>query len=418
MSRFIHPALAALLVAAAACSDTSRSLAPDRPDLAEGPTWQEPPDPDRARDQRLARRFALALNSPAFRTEVLEAIQRSGQRERRLHLQRFLLQQRARGLDRVATTTLEAAARIRADLQAAPSMEVYLPVPRHRELWQGGTNVLVATARADGEIPVAFDLRGRKHLLDPRRPPETPVIALQAWEGDDRAECMAADQGCGGWDDDGWREPPPQRGGTPLPPNLTAGGVFLFGTRFFDTFEGWLKGAPEFEIHILGQKTGTTEMVSYQCIGERAGVPYHWNQDDLTWSGSVMLFSQKQLDDFEARHPGQGLRILVIEDDDGPCEIKVNKDRATQLFKAADQAYDAWTSGKQVKFTDFSKQFTRAKSFYQLVTGLASFFLTNDDIVGTAIHDPGAAGAILSGANWIVKNEKNVATGALRLEMR
>lgn len=409
--------LAVILLAVAACTDTDRAVAPETPDLARAPAWQEPTDPDRLRDQRLARRFALALNNPVFRAEVLGALGGSGQREGRLHLQRFLRRGQGGGLGRMAAAAGVAPAELRADLEAAPSMEVYLPVPGHRAAWRGGTDVLVATARVDGEAPVAYDLQGRRRVLDPHTPPSEPVIALQTWEGKDDPDCDEITKGCGGSGDGSGDGSDPGDPTSP-PPASSTGGLFLTETRFFDKFEGWLKGAPEFEIHVLGHKSGTTEMVSYQCVGEQAGGPYLWNQDDLTWSGTVMMFSQAQLDQFDALHPGQGLRFMILEDDDGPCQIKVNRERASDLFKAADKAYDAWTSGKQIKFTDFSKAFTKAKSFYDLISGLASFFKTNDDIVGTAVLDAGAAGAIRTGANWIVKNEKNITTGALRLEMR
>jgi len=422
MSRLIARGVGVALVGVlAACADTTQPHPTDRPDLARGPGWQEPPDPDRARDQRLARRFALALNNPRFRAEVWSATERSTVRERRIHLHSFLLASGGQRLTQLAQAAGEHLQRgradllsaLHADLRDAPHMEVYLPVPGHRARWQGGPDVLVATARADGEIPVAFDRRGRKHLLDPRRPPDTPVIALQQWEGAQFAACDPM------WCDSPWEPgdagPPPVH--TPNPVGTT-GGLYLTGTRFYDTFESWLKGAPEFEIHMLGQKPGANELITYQCVGERAGAPYHFNQDDLTWTGSVLLFSQAQLDDFAARHPGQGLRLLILEDDDGPCTIKVDKNRLTELFLRVDAAHNTWTSGKDIKVTSFEKQFQRARSFYNVVSGLASFFQTNDDIVGTAVEDPGAASAILAGAGWIVKNELTMSSGALRLEMR
>lgn len=411
-------ALAAILVVAAACTDTTPPLAPDPASLSKGPPAHAAnPDHDRARDQRLARQFAVALNNPVFRAEVLAALDGSHQREGRIHLQRFLLRNQGRGLGRKAAAAGVPAAQLRGDLLASPSMEVYLPVPTHRAAWRGGTNVLVATARADGEIPVAYDLQGRQRLLDPLSPPDEPVIALQTWEGKDDAACAdEPTRECGGWDDPSWQEPE-----APVPPPSSTpavGSLYLTGTRFFDTFESWLKGAPEFEIHVLGNKSGTTEMVSYQCVGERAGGAYAWNQDDLTWTGNALMFSRAQFDQFEALHSGQGVRLLILEDDDGPCEIKVDRQRAADLFRAADKAYASWTSGKRITFSEFEKQFGRAMSFYDLISGLASFFKTNDDIVGTAIYDPAAANAIRTGANWIVKNEKNITTGALRLEMR
>lgn len=412
MSHPFRTGALALLVFITACDDATRPVAPDRPDLSRGSVWQEPPDPVRARDQRLARRVALAMADPAFRAEVHGAIQGSRLREQRVLLQRFLYANGQRGVARVARATAEPEAATRSDLAAAGSMEMYFPVPEHRARWRGGAEILVATSRSDGEIPVAFDPQGRKHLLDPARPPSTPVLAVQFWEGADDPPCAAS---CvlGIEIDDG------TIGGTFPPPSPTPeNGLFLTGSRFFDTFESWLKGAPEFEIHVLGHKTGTTELMSYQCIGERAGGPYTWNQDQLTWTGSAMVFSRAQFTSFEANHPGQGLRLLVLEDDDGPCSIRVDKDRVSNLFKLLDAVFKGMTSGERVTVTGIQERFQRAYSIYQLVSGLASFFATNDDLVGTAIEDPAAAGLVLTGAQWVVKGTNNVTNGALRLQMR
>jgi len=398
---------AAILSVVAACADPPHPTGPEGPELARLPAVA-PLDPERARDERIARRLALALNDPQFRAEVFRAGNQSRHREGRVHLQRFLLN--GGRMARLARANREAEATGREDLSASPAFEVYLPVPDHRARWRGGTDLLVATARKDGEAPVAFDVAGRRQLLDPDRPPSTPVLAVQAWEGNQPTACGPTT--CAPEED----PPPGPPIGTPEPPPGL--GLFMTGSRFFDEFESWLKGEPEFEIHVLGHKIGTTELVSYQCAGERAGPPYQFNQDNLTWSGAVMLFSRAQLDDFQIRHPGQGLRFLVVEDDDGPCEIRVDRDRVTSLFKSVDSFYTAWTSGKEVKITEFASAFQKAKSTYQLLSGLASFFKTNDDVVGTAVEDPAAAGMLLSGARWIVKGTGNSATGALRLEMR
>jgi hypothetical protein len=39
-------------------------------------------------------------------------------------------------------------------------------------------------------------------------------------------------------------------------------------------FEGWLKGSPEYEIHIMGQSGASDSLTSYQCAGEHAGGAY------------------------------------------------------------------------------------------------------------------------------------------------
>jgi len=78
----------------------------------------------------------------------------------------------------VATTELARAA------DGAIPLERYLPVPEHRRSWTGDANLLVATAVADHDPPVAFDLQGNRQPLDPERPPSTPVIALVPVETD------------------------------------------------------------------------------------------------------------------------------------------------------------------------------------------------------------------------------------------
>ena len=41
-------------------------------------------------------------------------------------------------------------------------------------------------------------------------------------------------------------------------------------SHFAGKFEGWLKGSPEYEIHILGQSGTSDSLTSYQCAGEHA----------------------------------------------------------------------------------------------------------------------------------------------------
>src|SRR5207253_1302821 len=84
--------------------------------------------------------------------------------------------------------------------------------------------------------------------------------------------------------------------------------MYLPKAHFVDDFEGWLKGGPESEVHILGQKGQTDSLTDYQCAGEKQPAPYYFDQNALDWSGSVMLFSKVQLDAYNAAHPGQNIR--------------------------------------------------------------------------------------------------------------
>src|SRR5207253_8037029 len=131
--------------------------------------------------------------------------------------------------------------------------------------------------------------------------PRPPLIAVVPVETDFSTtpaaiECLS----CGSL----WLPPPPP----------TGPGLYLTKAHFVDDFEGWLKGGPEFEVHILGQKGQTDSLTDYQCAGEKQPAPYYFDQNALDWSGRVMLFSKVQLDAYNAAHPGQNIRVFVVED--------------------------------------------------------------------------------------------------------
>jgi len=203
----------------------------------------------------------------------------------------------------------------------------------------------------------------------------------------------------------------------PLPPPPPAvPGLYLTKAHFVDDFEGWLKGSPEFEVHILGQKGQTDSLTDYQCAGEKQPSPYYFDQNDLDWSGSVMLFSKAQLDAYNAAHPGQNVRVFVVEDDDTACEIKANRDIIGNLLKAVDDANKALSAGNDSSST-IRKDYKRASAFQKLWAALAAFFNTNDELVGNAVEDA-VVGASYPGYNWIVKGEGNVTNGWIKLEMK
>jgi hypothetical protein len=386
----------ALVVGALACSDRPPGTAPD---AASG----EPPIPSAAaRPELLARSLALALGDPAFRAHVKAELDRSPFREHKLSFQRFLAAERGSGsgaLAAMARGTGLAAADLARTAERAIPLEMYLPVPEHRRAWTGDANVLVATAIADHDPPVAFDVQGNRHVLDPERPPATPVIAVVPVETD--FTTAPAKIGLFPW--------------PPLPPPVVPG-LYMSKAHFVDDFEGWLKGGPEFEVHILGQKGQTDSLTDYQCAGEKQPLPYYFDQNALDWSGSVMLLSKVQLDAYNAAHPGQNFRVFVVEDDDTACEIKANRDIMGNLFKAVDGAYKAVTAGNDSS-NAIAKLFKRANAFQKLWAAVASFFNTNDELVGTAVEDA-VVGISYPGYNWIVKGENNTTNGWLTLGVK
>jgi hypothetical protein len=412
--RRFPPALAALALIIA-CGERVPPTAVDEP----GPSLARavPSAAEQQRLERLARRMARALADPEFRARVKGELDRSPVAERKLHFQHFLTSGPRPAIAEVARLNAESSETIAADAAGAVALEMYLPVPQHRARWAGGPELLVATAIADRDIPVAYDVRGRRSELSPDAPPSTPVLALVPAETSFErpvgsgvnaaalAVCPLGTSGptaqCGGGG-----------GGTTVAP-----GLWMTYASFTQTFEGWLKGSPEFEIHILGQAGASDSLTSYQCAGEHAGGPYAFDQNTLTWSGNVLLFSQAQIDAYKQQHPGQSVRVFALEDDDTACQIKLDADRVGNLFRTLDSRYNQLTGGRDTASTTLARYWNRATAFQKVFQAVWSVLVTKDEMIGNAVQDA-IAGEFKSGANWIVKGENVVTYGALKLVMR
>ncbi len=186
-------------------------------------------------------------------------------------------------------------------------------------------------------------------------------------------------------------------------------------SHFVQDFEGWLKGSPEFEVQILGQRGQTDSLISYQCAGEHAGGPYTFDQNNLDWSGSVLLFSKQQFDQYNTAHPNQNVRVFVVEDDDTACQIKTDPERFQKIIYQVDSAYNRLTSGNDSS-TIVRKYFGYAKAAYQIWQKLASLIKSNDELVGDAVKDE-IVGAFYPGYNWFVKGENTITNGWINLVM-
>jgi len=331
-------------------------------------------------------------------------------REHKLPFRRFLGEEQGRALRALAGQAGAAEDSVTRETDDAPALEFYFPVPAHRARWHGDEAILVATAWADGDPPVAFDPSGNRFLLSPDTPPETPVLALEPVETDFNqvaaitcvVDCEPPSGGGGGG------------GGTPIISGPTPG-LYLTYSHFTQTFEGWLKGNPEFEFHILGQAGTSDSLTDYQCAGEHAPAGYVFDQNNLDWSGSVLLFSQQQLDAYKAAHPGQAFRVFAVEDDNEACVIRVSDNSLTELFASIGPAYKDITGFKDS--LSVTKILLARKDLQKIWTLVSNLIKTNDELPGTAIRDSVAI-EFHPGANVVIKGKNNVTNGWSNLQLK
>src|SRR6267143_395973 len=396
-------AVAALLLIAA-CSD--RTVTPPSEALVDAIAANA------RRPEALAKMFAKGLKNPAFRAYLKAQLNASPYREHKLQLETFLGANGSRAVREIAEengTTNEA---VVGQAKAAIALEVYFPVPAHRAAWTGDEQVLVAPAVTDADPPIAFDPDGRRQVLDPKTPPATPVLALVPVETDFSVrparvlECLVE---CAGGGPIGGVVPPPPPAAPPAP------GLYMTKSHFVHDFEGWLKGSPEFEVHILGQQGTSDSLYDYQCPGEHAGGPYTFDQNDLDWSGNVLLFSKTQLDEYNAAHPNQNIRVFVVEDDDTACQIKTDPNRFQRIVNVVDSVYHLLTSGNDSS-TTIRRYYGFARSAYNIFQAIASWIKSNDDLVGNAVEDR-IVGDFYPGFNWFVKGDNNITNGWINLVM-
>jgi hypothetical protein len=392
MSRTLRPLVLVLVLAAAACTDrTGPEPSSDQPPISR--------DSPAAARERLAHRIALALRDERFRAQLKRDLDRSPVREGKLHFQRYLAASHARATVALAQASGEAGGAVSVDAAKAPALELYLPVPAHRAAWPGDERILVATTADEREAPIAFSPSGERLVLDPNAPPDIPVLALVPAETDfDDGGRVAGFLGEGG--------------GSSTPP----AGLYMTNSHLVETFESWVKGAPEIEVHMLGQAGATDSLTTYSCAAQPAAGYYYFDQNSLDWSGSVLLMTQTNLTNYKKSHPNQNLRVFLVEDDDTPCQIKVDPARFANLVKAVEAAYPLMTGGRDTT-NGTLKIFKKANAIQRILKALASVLKTNDELIGNAVESA-VVGEVYPNANWVIKGDGNKTNGWVRLVMK
>jgi len=403
MSRRFLPLFA--IVLAAACTE------PNLPSISDPVVTASSPSAPRVARERLAERLARALADPAVRASLKQRLDASRAPERKLQFQALARADQAVLLAALTRSIPGSVQDVLADLNAAHGLEVYLPVAAHRAEWSGDDDFLVATIGRDGDSPIAFDAAGTRYVLHPDRAPDTPVLALVPQETDFTGGRPQLAATCWDWCGGGYGGASP--GGYTPPANPNAG-LYLTSSHFEEGHESWLKGKPEYEYHVYGLSAGS-DAEQLACTGEHAGGGYVFDQNDDDWNGSALMLSETDRAAYERSHPGQPVRIVAFEDDDGPCEARVDGNRLTVLLQSVDAAYRAYTSGKLEPL--LFRGIKAAPSVFNLVSAVRNAITTGDDIIGNAVESS-ISGWVPGGANWALKTDGTRTAGWFTTEYR
>ncbi len=278
--------------------------------------------------KRIARQVALSLRDDGLRARVYQALHASPYPEHKLHVQTILESPDLGLLDAMAINAGVDKQQILNALDSVMDLEFYMPVKDHWAKWDGGPGLLVATAHHDDDIPDAFDLSGAPVPLSSARvPPSTPTLAVVPVETN-------------------FSKPPLSGSRAERSTNSSPTGFYMtfsYIQNGHSDYEGFLMGNPEFEVETVTHYTGDPNKAgAFQCAGENVyGVngtyatpellpEYVYDQNDDSWSGSVLLLSRNRADSLRKRN--LGYTWMVWEDDLEPCAIMTSDDRWLYFF--------------------------------------------------------------------------------------
>lgn len=409
------------IVLVSGCADTNTSDNPVAPSPAPTRSVQSAAPSEQAAVDELTRLVALALSDAGLRHRVRNDLRDSRHtREHKLHLTSYLRGQSGGIL--LAKMVKESGTErdsVLALLGRVRPLEFYMPVAAHRDTWRGGPDLLVGNLLNEktGSVtnaPSAYSLSGGRVVLSADAPPATPTLALVPVETDFTApldsryrnrnggsdevigtlcqECIIEDPGYSTGGGGGTSEP---------------AGLYMTFSYLRDLGENWIKGDPEIEVHVHGPKPSSSDLTKaddLSCAGDRRSFPRRFNQDGNSWNGSVLLFTQTEIEQYNAVN-SQGFNVLFWEDDDTECAVRTDKSLTNELLAGA----VGMVYGGALVVTNCTPiTCTFGGGFFiGGVYHMASFLQTNDDYLGAGMFTAGSPYSYAD-ANIVIKNGSSV----------
>ncbi|HEV7595089.1 MAG TPA: hypothetical protein VGO33_08830 [Gemmatimonadaceae bacterium] len=405
----------ALLAALAACADpvTSTVGLGVSQNARSEPTPSSPTE-ERAALSKIARLVAVAMDNEPARQHLKRDMRAAPFREHKLELAPYLRSKDGKALlGRMAKANGGTETELLSVLAGIRRLEFYMPVAAQRESWTGSADVLVVSQLSEAEPIVAFDRNGAEVALDRSVAPTQPTLSIVPLETrfDHPMPALASKNARDrNGDAIGTLEPikrassnliacDPCGGGGGVSAAIEPG-IYLEYSRLLDMKEPWFRGDPEIEVHIHGPTSQLAPNYgeNITCSGEHAPIPSKvFDQNTGFWQGRVLLFSATETAAFISKFQ-QGFHVLFWEDDNVPCELKLDTNVMTEILKSTAAAFS----------TVALKVLPGASP--QIVAGvfLATFFSTagpwlqtNDDFLGAAV-DQASAGYYYAGNTHVI----------------
>jgi hypothetical protein len=288
-----------------------------------------------------ARSLALALADPKLRTQLKAALARTRVREGKLHVQRFL-HNRGANFGRAVGLANRLGERGWADaIERLPDLEMYLPIPKHRETWAATEDLLVAGfLETDEEIRArggrtAYTTRGEGLLIPYGEVPSRPVLVIYPSEtdfGPTGEEPQRPTVGALAAAPAAVARiifPPPQPAPAGPCGSETTTDVYVYickiGISNVGQYEESLRGAPEVAILTRAVTVNTSNVpTSWTDIGCNNEDKTDWsrfNMDNDTWMGRARVAPRTTFQSQQAA--GKRIFIMVWEDDNGSkCDFQ------------------------------------------------------------------------------------------------
>ena len=198
-------------------------------------------------------------------------------------------------------------------------LDIYFPVAEHRNTWYANrSKLLIAFTRlqTDDQSPkpiIAYNLSGKKVLLDPQTPPQEPVLIIAPSEHRDShgqkpppslpecGDCDDNDGGSGGPTGPKWR-------------------IFITDFTLMDDHEPWSSGGPEINLRVRHLKNQDADQETKWEEHEKNFLPDNLQEKTYAESSTYWLQKNAYTIDENAYNTWVNTRIEVWEDDAWPNE--------------------------------------------------------------------------------------------------